>query len=86
MEKIAEYFQNNQGDFGYVMIVVSLFIIFGAYKDWDWIVAPGGGMGTFNRTWMANNFGRKGVRILIYIVAGICAFIGVLWVALYKVK
>jgi apolipoprotein N-acyltransferase len=86
MEKLQDYFQHNQGNFGYVIIAVALFFIYGAYKDWDWILAPGGGMGTFNLTWIANTFGRKTARVIVYVVGGIAVGLGVFWIMVNNTK
>jgi hypothetical protein len=77
-EEVQNYFQNNPGNYGYILIVLGLVLIYGAYKEWGWIFEGGGR--TINITWIYNTFGKKAAKSIVMFFGAVLAVLGIFWI------
>lgn len=81
-EKAIDYFQQNPGNYGWILIVLGVVLLYGSIKRWGWIFEGDGRL--FNIAWVAQTFGYKTAQTLFAILSIIFIATGIAWIFAYK--
>lgn len=80
IDQLAEYFQQNPNQFGWLFIAVGLIVSYGSIRRWGWLFEGGDGM--FNIAWVAEIFGFRTAQVMYILLSFLFIGAGMTWVLL----
>lgn len=82
IDRVQAYFQENPGQFGWILVVVGIVFLWGSIQKWEWIFQGDGRV--FNIAWFREIFGDKAAQFAFGLFSFILTVIGIFWVLTFR--